>query len=113
MSAPAGLPIYENQEGYSDTWDVGGSRFALWSSSAFDPDSYVGTTTTVPLAVQSIPPTYGQLGPSGSAGGGYNPATQAAAANPFNAKLSPLPVTLVCLAIALLGVHFLYFHKKK
>lgn len=115
MKSPAptaGLPVFEYQQGYADTWDVGGSRWPLWSSSAFDPDAYVGTTTVVPLAVLSAPPTYTQMG--GLYGQvGDSPAMANAMANPWNPKHSPTPVVLVALALALYGIHYLYYKERR
>jgi hypothetical protein len=111
-ATPSGqLPIYEYQNGYADTWDIGGSRFGFYSSMAFDPDAYVGTSTVVPLAILSAPPTYGQLG-------GYGPmATNAAASNaaaqPWNPKQSPLPLVILGIAVALYGLHWLYYKERR
>lgn len=110
----AGLPTFEYQQGYADTWDVGGSRFPFWSSMAFDPDAYVGTTTVVPLAVLSAPPTYGQMGGQGGTYGNLSsPVAANAAANPWNPKHSPTPIIIVALALALYGLHWLYYKDRR
>lgn len=108
----ATLPVYEMQNGYADTWDVGGSRWPLYSSMAFDPDTYVGSTTVTPIAVLSVPPTYGQLA-GGSGAPGYDPLAQNAAAAPWNPKHSPTPLVLIGLAIALYGLHWLYYKEHR
>lgn len=111
MAKTAALPVYEYQNGYQDTFDIGGSRWGLWSSSAFDPDAYVGTTTVVPLAVLSAPPTYQNMGTYG--GSQPTPAVANAAGSPWSLKSSPTPLILVGLAIALYGLHWLYYKERR
>ena len=109
--AASQLPVYETQEGYADTWDVGGSRWSLYSSSAFDPDAYVGTTTVVPTAVLSIAPTYSNLGSYGAQQS--NPGAMVAAADPWNPKHSPTPLVIVGLGFALYALHWLYYKERR
>jgi hypothetical protein len=116
MAGMQGIPVNEWQQGYADTWDVGGSRFGLWAQSAFSPNSYVGTTTTVPLAVLSAPPTYSQLGGGSSTAaglGGYSPVASNAGANPWSPKHSPLPMVIVGFIVGLWGLHWLYYKDKR
>lgn len=112
MANKSTLPVTELQNGYQDTWDIGGSRWALYSAMAFDPDAYVGTTTTVPLAVLSAPPTYGQLG-SGYQGAKANAAATNAANNPWSFSQSPTILIIVALAVALYGIHWLYYKERE
>ena len=110
--------VSESANGYEDTWNIGGSRFSLWASSAFDPDTYVGTTTVVPTAVLSIAPTYSNLaagvgGTYAGAPGGDVVAAGQAAQNPMSLQKSPTPIVLGSLLIAVVGIHWLYYRERK
>jgi hypothetical protein len=117
-TAVAGPPVNEVQQGYADTWDIGGSRWGMYSAQAFDPYSYVGTTTVVPMALLSAPPTYGQLDASTSAayatgpGGGTQASTLAQSA-PWNPKTSPLVPTIVAIVVGVYLFHYLYYKDRK
>jgi hypothetical protein len=109
------MPVYEQEQGYVDTWGVGGDRFGFLPSSMFHPDPFIGTTTLVPEALLSIPPTYSQLGPGGALNTQYGngqAASQASAA-PWSPSVSPLPWTIAALIVAVFGVHWLYFRDKR
>lgn len=109
------LPVEEVQQGYSDTWNIGGSRFAFYSEDAFDPYAYVGTTTVVPMALLSAPPTYGQLdaasGPNGVGANGA--ASRTASANPWSPSKSPLVPTIAALVIGVYVFHWLYYKNRR
>lgn len=107
-----GPNIYEDLNGYEDTWDIGGSRFALWAESAFDPQAYTGTTSPVPLALLSVPPTYGNMDEMSQQ---YSPggmASSNAAAKPFSFVHSPTPYIIVGLLVGFYALHKLYYSKK-
>lgn len=107
------LPVEEVQQGYSDTWNIGGSRFPLYSENAFDPYAYVGTTTVVPMALLSAPPTYGQLDAASSSYGTTGSAARNANSAPWNPGQSPLVPTLVALVVGVYIFHWLYYKNRK
>lgn len=109
----ATLPVEEVQQGYSDTWNVGGSRWPFYSSDAFDPYAYVGTTTVVPMALLSAPPTYGQLDAASSNYGTNGAAARTASATPWNPGKSPLVPTIVALVVGVYLFHWLYYKDKR
>jgi hypothetical protein len=115
MATQAGPDVYENLSGYEDTWDIGGGRFPLYADSAFDPQAYTGTTSPVPLALLSIPPTYGEFNAMGEAGtySAQGMANQNAAAAPFSFVHSPTPYIILGLIVGFFALHKLYFSKKK
>ncbi len=99
--------------GQGDTWQVGGSRFALFSNYAFNPVGYGPTAEQVPYALPSVPPVYGQ-GPTalgGDSGATYQ-AIGAASSNPLHPKWSPLPWVLGGIFAAVIGLHFLHWSER-
>lgn len=120
MSKAAGgaMQIYENEQGYMDTWGIGGDRFSFLSKSMFAPNPYVGTTTLVPEALLSIPPSYSNINMMGSGGAGdygsNGSAARAGAAAPWNPTQSIVPWVIFGLIVGLWGIHVLYYkHGKK
>jgi len=114
MGTAAGvMPVYENEQGYMDTWGVGGDRFSFLSKSMFAPDPFIGTTTLVPEALLSIPPTYGQMGTANAAYGSAGASARVAASNPWSPQASPLPWVIVALIVGVWGIHTLYFKRGK
>jgi hypothetical protein len=109
MNRSGVLPVSEVQQGYADTWDIGGSRFPFWAQDAFDPWAYVGTTTVVPMALLSAPPTYGQLDSAAGSYGSSGSASRLASSNPWHPGKSPLVITLVALVVTLYAFHWLYY----
>lgn len=107
------LMVEEVQQGYADTWNIGGSRFPFYSEQAFDPYAYVGTTTVVPMALLSAPPTYGQLDSAAGSYGTTGAASRVANANPWHPGLSPLPLTIVGLVFGVLVFHWLYYKDRR
>lgn len=107
------LPVEEVQQGYADTWNIGGSRFPFYSEQAFDPYAYVGTTTVVPMALLSAPPTYGQLDSAAASYGSNGAAQRVANANPWHPGLSPLPLTIVGLVVGVFVFHWLYYKDRR
>lgn len=111
------MPIYENEQGYLDTWGVGGDRFSFLSSSMFAPNPFIGTTTLVPEALLSIPPSYNTINMMGSGGAGAYGASgaagQAGAAAPWNPSQSLVPWVIFGLIFGLWGIHTLYYKKGK
>jgi hypothetical protein len=93
-----------------ETGDIGGSRFAFWSSRAFNPAGQVGASTTTQLATLSVPPTYSTMG--GGSGYATMQGSATASASPWSPGKSPLPWVLVFLVVAMLGAHQLYFKKR-
>jgi hypothetical protein len=108
-----GLDVYEQQEGYSDTWDIGGSRWSLYSESAFNPYSSVGTTTAVPLALLSAPPTYATLDGASANYGPQGASSRAARTAPWSPKVSPLPWMIAGVVVAVYLFHYIYFKKDR
>lgn len=98
--------------GQGDTWQVGGSRFALFSNYAFNPVGYGPLAEQLPYALPSVPPVYGQ----GTALGGDSGATQQAAmigaAAPLSPRWSPLPWVLGGAVVAVVGLHFLHWAER-
>jgi hypothetical protein len=113
----AGMNIYENEQGYLDTWGIGGDRFSFLPSTMFAPNPLVGTTTLVPEALLSIPPSYGNINMLGSGGAaGYasqGSAARAGAAAPWNPTQSIVPWVIFGLIVGLWGIHVLYYKKGK
>lgn len=102
--------------GQGDTWQVGGSRFALFSNYAFNPIGYGPTAQGIPYALPSVPPVYGQGG--GGQGGGMldnmtGQAALAAADNPLHPKWSPLPYVIGGIFAAVLTLHWLHWHESE
>ena len=64
MATPR-FPYALTGSGLTKTSDIGGSRFGQWSVGAFSPTSYVATTTRMPVAQLSVPPTYANLSSMG------------------------------------------------
>lgn len=99
--------------GQGDTWQVGGSRFALFNNYAFNPVGYGPTQEQVPYALPSVPPVYGQ----GTSLGGDSGATMQAAAlaqqKPLSGKWSPLPWMLGGIFVAVIGLHWLHWSEKE
>jgi hypothetical protein len=98
--------------GQGDTWQVGGSRFALFNNYAFNPVGYGPLQEQVPYALPSVPPVYGQ----GTALGGDMGQTQQAAvlasSNPLSGKFSPLPWVLGGIFVSVLALHWLHWHDR-
>lgn len=111
-AAVAGWPTSEWENGYADTYMIGGSRFPLWAQMAFDPNAYVGTTQVSTLATLSAPPTYSQLGSSNYAGMS-NPMVANAGSNPWSPVQSPTPLILVALVLSLFALHWLYYKERR
>ncbi|MGH7239166.1 MAG: hypothetical protein ACREHG_03760 [Candidatus Saccharimonadales bacterium] len=109
------LAVNEIQQGYANTLDIGGSRWAgTYAADAFDPYAYVGTTSVVPLAVLSAPPTYGQLDSAYYGGsGGANLASSVAKSNPMSPVHSPVVLTIVALVVGLYMFHWLFYKGRK
>jgi hypothetical protein len=105
------MPVYENEQGYIDTWGVGGDRFGFLSSSMFDPQPFVGTTNPVPEALLSIPPTYNQLGRASNAYGVGSALPSAGSSAPWNPSQSLVPWVILGLILGVWGIHSLYFKK--
>lgn len=102
--------------GQGDTWQIGGSRFALLSNYAYNPIGYGPTAQGIPYALPSVPPVYGQGG--GGQGGammdaGTGQAIMAATANPFHPKWSPLPYVLGGIFAAVLLLHWLHWSEPR
>ncbi len=104
-----GVDVMEYGQG--DTWQVGGSRFALFSNYAFNPIGYGPTAQGIPYALPSVPPVYGQQGggQGGAMGAGDTQAIMAASSNPFHPKWSPLPYVLGGIFAAVLLLHWLHW----
>lgn len=114
MGRQAGLlPITEVSNGYVDTWNIGGDRFAFLPKSMFNPLGFLGSTNPGVTAVLSVPPTYDQMpiGGVGMSTGSYG--SYAGAANPWSPRDSIVPWVLGALLIGWFGVHRLYYHKEK
>jgi hypothetical protein len=109
----SGMNLYETLQGYADTWGVGGDRFPFYASSAFNPKMFTGQTTSGQIATLSIPPNYANLGGYASNQGSGNMAGQAGANAPWNPRESIVPWVLVGLVVGWLGIHKLYYSKKK
>lgn len=106
------LPVAQVQQGYANTVDIGGSRWPFYANDAFNPYAYVGTTTVVPEALLSAPPTYGQL--NGNYVNGAMPtAGNVAASNPWSPSTSPLVYVIVALVVGIYGFHYLYYKDRK
>ncbi len=106
-NAPAVL-----EYGQGDTWQVGGSRFALFSNYAFNPVGYGPTEQQIPYALPSVPPVYGQTSLGGDSGATVQAATMATQ-KPLSGRWSPLPYVLVGIFAAVLGLHWLHWSDKK
>lgn len=96
--------VSQAEYGPAETWQIGGSRFALWDSGALNPIGYGPVIQNGAYAVQSVPPSYGVVG-TGSAPGGTNSnasaIAQTASASPFNPAKSPLLWVVGGLVVAL------------
>lgn len=106
--------VYENLQGYQDDWGIGGDRFSFLPSSMFNPTPFIGTTTLVPEALLSIPPSYSNVNMMGSGAAGYGTsgaAARAGAAAPWNPSQSLVPWVIFGLVIGLWGIHSLYYKK--
>ena len=79
----------------------------------FNPLQFYGTTSPVPEALLSIPPTYAQLGAANAQYGQGSLAGSVGAQQPWNPKVSITPWVVVGLLIALWGIHTLYFKDKR
>ncbi len=106
----AGPAVLEYGQG--DTWQVGGSRFALFSNYAFNPIGYGPTAEQVPYALPSVPPVYGQGTALGGDTGATMQSAMVAAASPLHPKWSPLPWVLGGIFAAVLGLHFLHWSER-
>ena len=98
--------------GQGDTWQVGGSRFALFSNYAFNPIGYGPTAEQIPYALPSVPPVYGQGSSFGGDMGGQTQAAMLAAGAPLHPKYSPLPWVLGGILVAVLSLHWLHWKEK-
>jgi hypothetical protein len=110
-SVAAMMPVSEVENGYVDTWNIGGDRFAFLARSMFNPLAFLGTTNPATLGLLSVPPTYDQL-PAGGVGQNPNMAPMIGAANPWNPRQSIVVPVLIALVISVIGVHYLYFHRR-
>ena len=99
--------------GQGDTWQVGGSRFALLSNYAFNPVGYGQTAEAVPFALPSIPPVYGQTGGVDPTATASMNAASAAASSPLSLKASPLPWVIGGLFVAVIGLHVLHWSERE
>lgn len=93
--------------GPAETYQVGGSRFALYDGGAINPVGYGPVIQDAPWSVQSVPPSYGTVG-TGNTGStlGQSPAGAAIATNAANAPFSPTQSPLVWVVVGLVGVLF-------
>lgn len=98
--------------GQGDTWQVGGSRFALFNNYAFNPIGYGPLQEQVPYALPSVPPVYGQGTALGGDSGSTQMAAVAANASPLSPKVSPLPWVLGGIFASVLALHWLHWHEK-
>jgi hypothetical protein len=105
------MAVYETEQGYADTWGIGGDRFPFLPRSMFSPSPFVGTTSPTPIALLSIPPTYGNLSQAQATYG--SPSSNSAAAAPWSPSASPLPWIIVGLLVGLYGIHKLYYDKRR
>jgi hypothetical protein len=104
------MPVYENEQGYIDTWGIGGDRFSFLPQSMFTPAPFVGTTSPTTLGLLSIPPTYNQLQIANQqAYGGGSLASQQGAAAPFDPRKSLVPWVVVGLLLGVWGIHQMYY----
>lgn len=106
------LDVFSETTGYANATNIGGSRYPLWVGQAFNPNNYVGTTTPVPLGLLSVPPTYDQIAPTG-AGMSQGASNALASQFPWSPGKSPTPLIIVGLIVSVIGLHFLYFKRKK
>lgn len=106
------LDIFTETTGYANATNIGGSRYPLWVQQAFTPNNFVGTTTPTTLGLLSVPPTYDQIAPAGN-GMNAGAANALASRNPWSPGKSPTPMIIVGLIIGVLGIHFLYYRKKR
>lgn len=106
-SAPAVL-----EYGQGDTWQVGGSRFALFNNYAFNPVGYGPLEQQVPYALPSVPPVYGQGSAFGGDSGGTQQAAVMASNSPLSPKASPLPWVLGGIIVSVAALHWLHWHEK-
>lgn len=113
MAKAAMLDVFSESNGYDNATNIGGSRYPLWTSQAFNPNNFVGQTTPVPLALLSVPPTYDQLPQNGSGGNGSSAYGSLASMKPWSPSASPTPHIIFWLVVGVLGIHFLYYSKKK
>lgn len=107
-------PTGEVGADYVQTAEVGGSRFATWAKSAFNPAGMVGVSTVTELASPTVPPTMSQMTSSayGEAPGGSAAAAVASAA-PFSPSESPLPWVIIGLIVGIFGIHRLYYADRR
>ncbi len=98
--------------GQGDTWQVGGSRFALFSNYAFNPVGYGPTAEQVPYALPSVPPVYGQGTSLGGDSGATMQQAMIATASPLHPKFSPLPWVIGGIFVAVLALHWLHWHER-
>lgn len=105
--------MYRVQQGYIDTVGVGGDRFGFLPKSMMQPTMFVGTSNPVPLALLSIPPTYGQLTSVAGNYSGPGAVANVAGANPWHPGKSLVPWVILGLLISVWGIHTLYFKKRK
>lgn len=103
-----------DEYGVAETYQIGGSRFALYDSGALNPIGYGPVIQNGPYAVQSIPPSYGTVG-TGNAGGsssGVAGAIGTAAANsPFSPTKSPLPLVIIGLVGVVVYMDLVHWKK--
>lgn len=109
----SGMQVYETQQGYVDTWGVGGDRFSFLPKAMFAPRPFVGTTSPVPLALLSAPPTYAQLTTVAGQYGANGAAGKLAGSDPWNPQKSLVPWVIIGILIGLWGIHSLYYKKGK
>lgn len=107
----AGLPVESYGQDFLQTLDIGGSRFPLWGSSAFNPVGMVGVTTPTTLATLSVPPTYSTMGGGSPYSGGAS-ASGLASSSPWSPSASPLPWVLIALIFGIWALHKLYWERK-
>jgi hypothetical protein len=105
------MPVYEQEQGYIDTWGIGGDRFSLLPASMFYPNPFIGTTDVSTLALLSAPPTYDQV-QLGGVGASYNVAAAVGASSPWDPRKSLVPWVLGGLFLGWLGIHVLYYRKR-
>jgi hypothetical protein len=95
-----------DQANDSNTWQIGGSRFPLYTAGLiYGSYGFGGTQTPASFATPSVPPIYQQAGQ-------FTPMSNQAAQQPYNLKQSPLLWVVGGALVAVLALHYLHWHKE-
>jgi hypothetical protein len=99
--------------GPGTTTEIGGSRFAMWNDAVVNPIGWGQQWASTPEAYPTVPPMYGQAGPSGyPASTATSTNVAGAVSNPLHPKASPVIWVVLGLIGGVAALHWLHWRDR-